>query len=255
MVTIEPQRYFVESLVDTFFTVETFVPSGVNPETYDPSPSRMLDLSRSDIFFYVGGLGFEAAWIDKLRSNNPDVRFHRTDLGIDPVGFGIEDGRCDDHHFSGDPHVWVSPRNALRIVENIYEVLMEVDFGHREIYFANLRELSRRIEETDARIGEILGASGCKSFLIFHPSLTYFARDYGLTQYSIESDGKEPSPERLRSLIETARREGIRTIFIQKEFDSRSVSVIAKETGCRLVEINPLSYNWHEEMLRIALSL
>ena len=81
------------------------------------------------------------------------------------------------------------------------------------------------------------------------------ARDYGLTQYCIETDGKEPSPEQLKTLIETAKAEGIKTVFIQQEFDKKNAELITKETGCRLIIINPLSYNWGEEILRIAKAL
>jgi zinc transport system substrate-binding protein len=257
-VTIEPQRYFAEAIVDTLFTVETLIPSGVSPETYDPSPVQMLRLARSRAFFYVGGLGFETAWIDKLKANNPAVRFYRTDLNINPTTYEAGSSKTEENHnhnFGNDPHVWVSPLNAITIVENMYSALAETDPENRETYLTNTQKIYRKIIETDTRIKEILKNSTQKSFIIFHPSLTYFARDYGLTQYAIESDGKEPSPEQLQQLILTARREGIRTVFIQQEFDSRNAEIIAKETGCRLVKINPLSYQWHDELLNIAKAL
>ena len=93
------------------------------------------------------------------------------------------------------------------------------------------------------------------TFLIYHPALSYFARDYGLKQISIEEGGKQPSPASLKTLIETCRNEGVRVIFVQQEFDQRNAQLIASELGIEIVPINPLNYNWIEEMLRIAKAL
>jgi zinc transport system substrate-binding protein len=259
MVTIEPQRYFVERIVDTLFTVESLVPSGLSPETYDAAPAQMMRLADAEVCFYIGGLGFENAWIENLKANNPRVKFFCNSESLNLI-----DADCDEeehehahhHHHSGkDPHVWTSPRNALLIAENICESLSKVAPEYKEIFYNNLQKFSAEIRETDAEISALLQNSLQKAFIIFHPSLTYFARDYGLEQYVIETDGKEPSPEQLARIIDAARRKNIRTVFIQQEFDVRNAEIIARETACRLVSINPLSYNWREEMLRIARTL
>jgi len=90
-----------------------------------------------------------------------------------------------------------------------------------------------------------------KRFLIFHPALSYLARDYGLEQVSIEHEGKEPSPAQLSRLIADARAEEIPVIFIQEEYDKRNAELVASETGAALVGINPLSYDWMQEMNRL----
>ena len=78
------------------------------------------------------------------------------------------------------------------------------------------------------------------TFVIYHPALTYLARDYGLTQLAIEHEGKEPSAKRLAELIEHARNEGVKHIFYQSEFPASSVEVICQDAGATAVEINPL---------------
>jgi tryptophan synthase alpha chain len=87
-----------------------------------------------------------------------------------------------------------------------------------------------------------------RSFMIFHPALTYLARDYGLEQKVIEVDGKEPSPAYLASLIESARQDSIKVIFIQQEYDVRNARTIAKEAGIELVVIDPMKYDWVENI-------
>ena len=74
-------------------------------------------------------------------------------------------------------------------------------------------------------------------------------------QISIEEGGKEPSPAHLKELIDLCRTENVHVIFVQPEFDKRNAETIAQQTGTKVVPINPLSYNWEEEMLKVAEAL
>jgi zinc transport system substrate-binding protein len=255
-VTIEPQRYFAERLAKPFFKITTLVPPGTSPENYDPTPQQMALLGKSKAYFCVGHIGFENAWLEKLKQNNPQVRFFDNSQGISYII--SDDHRHDFSHPSEkgiDPHAWISPKKTEIIVRNMYEAMAEIDPGNRSVYQSNLAKLLEEINEIDRQIESYLKTSSQKSFIIYHPSLTYFAQDYGLIQHSIEKNGKEPSSELLKQLINTAQKENIKTIFIQQEFDRKNGEIIAKETGCRLIEINPLSYKWNEEVIQIAKAL
>jgi len=253
-VTIEPQRYFVEQLVDTFFRIECMVPVGTSPETYDPTPVQMAKLARSKAYFCIGHIGFEEVWINKLKKNYPYIPFFDNSKGIALItGHSHSGGRCNEDGI--DPHTWSSPKAARVIVQNMYDALLEIDPENKNHYAANLQSLLEKINAVDEKVTQILNNSLQKAFIIYHPALTYFARDYGLTQYSIETDGKEPSPEQLKSLIKTAKEVGVKTVFIQQEFDRKNAEIVAKETGCRLIIINPLSYDLGEEVINIAQAL
>ena len=108
--------------------------------------------------------------------------------------------------------------------------------------------------QTDVKVRTLL-ENADSTFLIYHPALSYFARDYGLKQVSIEEGGKEPSPAQLKVLIETCRKEKAHVILVQQEFDQRNARLIADELGMNVVSINPLSYDWAEEMVRVAEAL
>ncbi|MDR3340234.1 MAG: zinc ABC transporter substrate-binding protein [Candidatus Symbiothrix sp.] len=257
-VTIEPQRYFAGQLVDSRFLVKNLVPAGTSPETYDPTPHQMIELAHSKAYFCIGPIGFEEAWIAKLQKNFPQVNFFDNSEGIQFIASGARHAHEENHpyiHRGIDPHSWNSPREAQKIVRNMYKALVAIDPENEPVYTVNLQKLSGKIKEIDEKIASILQESSQKAFIIYHPALTYFARDYGLTQYCIETDGKEPSPEQLKTLIETAKEKNIKTIFIQQEFDRKNAAAIAQETGSKLFVINPLSYEWGEEMLRIAKAL
>jgi predicted O-methyltransferase YrrM len=143
---------------------------------------------------------------------------------------------------------------GLIIADNIYQALCELDSTHQEDYQKRLDVLKQTIRQTDANIRTLL-ENADSTFLIYHPALSYFARDYGLKQVSIEEGGKEPSPAQLKALIETCRNENVHTIFVQQEFDQRNAQLIAHELGVNIVSINPLSYDWVKEMIRIAEAL
>ena len=130
----------------------------------------------------------------------------------------------------------------------------ELDAKNSEYYKNNLDSLTQIIENTDETIKSII-ADADKTFLIYHPALTYFARDYGLEQISIEEGGKEPSPAHLQSLIKLCKEKNAKVIFVQQEFDMRNAETIAKELGVEVVPVNPLNYNWTEEMVNTAKAL
>ena len=254
VVTIEPQRYFAQQLADTLFEIITLVPPGSSPESYDPTPRQMTQLARSKAYFCIGHIGFENVWLDKLKSNHLNVLFFDNSQGITLIaGDSHHATEVSKHsHVHVDPHTWSSPRQARIIVKNMFVALSEIDPEHLAMYETNREKLLSEIEETDRVVRSYIEHSSQKAFIIYHPALTYLARDYGLTQYAIETDGKEPSPEQLKQLVDLAKKESIRTVFIQQEFDRKNAEIIARETGCRIAVINPLAYRWSEEIIRIA---
>ena len=253
-VTLEPLRYFTEAIAGGHYEVVSMVPKGSSPENYDPTPQQLVALSRSQAYFRIGYIGFEQAWMKKMQANAPEMKVFDTSRGVDFIrGEGHWHG---DHFHEGgvEPHIWNSTRNAIIIAENIYEALCELDAIHQEEYKNRLDSLKETIAQTDANVSAFL-ENADSTFLIYHPALSYFARDYGLKQISIEENGKEPSPAQLKSLIETCRKEKAHVIFVQQEFDQRNAQLIADELGVNVVPINPLSYDWDEEMVRVAQAL
>ena len=253
-VTLEPLRYFTEAIAGDNYEVVSMVPKGSSPESYDPTPQQLVNLSKSQAYFRIGYIGFEQAWMKKLEANCPNMQVYDTSKGIDLIR---DKGHWHGDHFHEggvEPHVWNSTQNALIIADNIYQALCELDSTHQEDYQKRLDVLKQTIRQTDANVRTLL-ENADSTFLIYHPALSYFARDYGLKQVSIEEGGKEPSPAQLKALIETCRNENVHTIFVQQEFDQRNAQLIANELGVNIVSINPLSYDWVKEMIRIAEAL
>jgi zinc transport system substrate-binding protein len=261
-VTIEPQRYFLERIVGDKFQVNTLVPPGSSPETFEPSPSAMIKLGESRAYFKVGFLGYENAWANRLAENNPDMKIVDCSTGIELIYGGHDHHDHDhahgdvehdhDHAEAVDPHVWSSARNALIFSQNMLNAVVEIDGENAGYYRDNFEKLSQKIIETDSVLTGLLKEIPSRSFIVYHPALAYFARDYDLEQYSIEFEGKNPSPAQMRELVDLARAENIKTVFVQQEFDIKNSEVIAREIGAQSHTINPLAYAWDEELIRIA---
>ena len=238
-VSIEPLRYLTEQIVGDRFEVVTMVPKGSSPETYEPTARQMTDLSESILYIKVGELGFERTWMPRLTSNAPHITVVNSSEGI-------------TSHIGDDPHSWMSARNAIIMAHNIYEAVKRIDVKDSVFFRQRLDSLCNVIHATDKYIRQTTAQAHCKSFIIYHPALTYFASDYGLEQLALEEHGREPSAAELEQIISTARAKGVKTMFIQREFANRNVDIITNAIGARKVEINPLGYDWNKEMRRIA---
>lgn len=245
-VSIEPQKYFLEALVGDKYTVNTVIPSGSNPETYDPSPSQMVRIGKSKMYFKIGNLGFENTWLQNISSNNPEMKIVDCSVGLEQLEHNHHD------HAGNDPHIWSSPKTALVIIKNMYNSLIDNDKQDKDYYLGNYRNIESKINKTDSIIKSYLASAPSKTFIIYHPALSYFADEYGLEQLTIEVDGKSPTPQQLSKVIQKAKDENVKVVFIQEEFDQKNTEVVAKEIGAEIISINPLSYNWDEEIIKIA---
>jgi zinc transport system substrate-binding protein len=253
-VSILPLKYFADKIVGGTFKVEVTVPPGVGPETYSPTPKQMMLLGEAKAYFSIGYLGFEQAWLENFKSTNPDLPIFVTSRRIDLIR--DEDSHGDHIHLQGvDPHIWSSPKAARLIAQNIFDGMVQIDPENGDTYRKNLTNLLAEIDRVDSTVTKLLSRASSKKFLIFHPALGYFARDYGLEQLAIEFEGKVPSPKHLKTVIDAAKSANISCVLIQKEFDKENAVIIAKETGSKIIQIDPLDYNWPEQMISIARKL
>ncbi len=250
-VSILPLKYFADQLIDGNFEVEVMVPPGASAETYSPTPKQMIHLSEAKAYFSIGYLGFEQVWLENFKATNTNLQVYQTSAGIEMIK--EEQTHPDHDHPAGvDPHIWSSPKTAQIMAENMCNGLKKIDPANTAAYDANLKKLKLKISSVDSAITRIFKESSEKRFVVFHPALGYLARDYGLEQLAIEFEGKIPSPKHLQQVIEAAREAKVKFILIQKEFDAENAEVIAKETGSTILQIDPLDYNWSEQVIDIA---
>lgn len=257
-VSILPQKYFIEQLAGDLVEVNVMIPPGASPATYEPTVSQLGRLNRSKLYLRIGYVGFEKSWMDRISSVNPDMKIVDLSVGVDVILEDSEevDGTEDDHHghshYGVDPHIWMSAVNARIIAHNIYNELVLLFPDQKESLQQRLSHFSLSLDTLhQAIINELEGVENRK-FMIYHPALTYYARDYGLEQFSLEIEGKTPSPAHMKRMIDLAAQHQISKILIQNQFDRKNAEVLAKETGSQVIPFDPLDLRWGEQMRYIA---
>lgn len=250
--SILPLQYFVDQIAGKEYHSVVMVPPGVGPETYNPTPRQMSEMSKARAFFANGFLGFEEAYADKFQSINPELVFVNTSEGINLIHAEGHNHGGEKHGEGIDPHTWSSPEGARVIARNICKAMVQIDPEGKAVFEANLNRLMARIDSVDRVVGNLLKDLPSRKFMVFHPALGYYAREYQLEQLSIEFEGKIPTPKHVQNIVLEAREHKIASIMIQKEFDIENAEIIARETGSKVIQIDPLAYDWPMEMISLA---
>jgi len=271
-VSILPQQYFVQQIGKDNVAVSVMVQPGASPATYEPKPLQMVKLSKARLYFSIG-VPFETFWLDKIASANSDMTIVHTDKGIEKQPMDVhhhegedQGGHHDDkapeeedhdlendHGHAGlDPHIWLSPKRVKIQAGHILGALAAADPENKDFYTANYNVFIKKIDALDQDLAQMLKDNAGMQFMVFHPSWGYFARDYNLKMIPIEIEGKNPKPANLQELIEHARDEGIKVIFVQPQFSTKSAELVAREIHGQVMRADPLALDWLENMKKMA---
>lgn len=256
-VSILPQAYFVERVGGDRVDVSVMVGPGQSPATYEPMPRQMVELSKAKLFFRIGA-PFEDVWMDRISKTNPKMKIINTRRGIKLLPMKTHYHKAPKQHTGlhkdglKDPHIWTSIRLVKIQAQNICDALINLDQDNKGYYQNNLRAFIDDLNTLDAEIVKNLKGIKTRKFMVFHPAWGYFARDYGLDQIPIEIGGKEPGARELANLIEEAKNDEIKIIFVQKQFSEKSAEAIAAAIKGRIIQIDPLAKDYLNNMKMIA---
>ena len=270
-VSIVPQKYFVEQIGKDMVDVQAMVLPGASPATYEPKPPHMVALSKANIYF-AKGVPFENTWLAKIIATNANMNVVHTEHGIQKLEMkahhhhedeveehGHEEhhdevAKDEDHHeHEGlDPHIWLSPPLVKVQASAILAALQEADPVHKAVYEENFNDFIARVDQLDSDLKKTFTGKKGLQFMVFHPAWGYFADAYGLEQVPIEIEGKDPKPAQLRELIEHARESGIKVIFVQPQFSTKSAKVIASDIEGQVAFANPLAEEWMDNLRQVA---
>ena len=278
-VSIVPQKYFVQQIGKDMVDVTIMVKPGASPATYEPKPRQMAALSKAKLYFSIG-VPFEKAWLKKIAAANPDMTVIHTDHGINKIEMlahhhheeeehhdvgheeehhkgdhhGEETHKDQDHHdHSGlDPHIWTAPELVKIQAKTILKALQAVDPSHKKEYVANYKSFIAQIDALDQLLKQTLVGKSGMQFMVFHPSWGYFAQAYELKQVPIEIEGKDPKPAQLKELIKHAKEDGIKVVFVQPQFSTKSAKTVAREIGGQVAYADPLAEDWMNNLRMIA---
>ncbi|MBO7189644.1 MAG: zinc ABC transporter substrate-binding protein [Alistipes sp.] len=245
-VTITPLQAIVEEVTGGDYKVETLVPKGASPESFEPTAKQLMALNDAEQIFSVGLINFEQSLISSVKQSNRIVNLSK---GVELLAGSCS--HCGHHHSHGiDPHIWTSPRALKRMVENIGETMCKIAPDSVK-YQVNTDKLLCKLNTLDSLCNSKIYANGVDAIMIYHPAFTYYAHDYGIEQIAVEQDGKEPSPRQLTTLVEKARNHNITTILIQPQYGKDKLRALATECGAEIVEVDPLCEDIVAEIERV----
>jgi zinc transport system substrate-binding protein len=276
-VSVLPQKTFVERVGGTQVDVQVMVRPGDSPHTYEPTPRQVAALAEADLYVAVG-VSFEDAWMGRIRATNPEMGILDSSEGLGPramephddaVAAGDAEGEgqgeaahghephapdppAREDHRAADPHLWTSPPLVKQMAIRIRDALTGLDPGNGPAYAANCSAFTAELDALDQEIRARLAGLTHRRFMVFHPAWGYFADTYGLTQVPIEREGKEPGPRALTALIDQARREHIKVIFVQPQFSRKAAAQVAAAIGGRVEVIDPLAEDYVANLRRVA---
>ena len=291
-VSIIPQKYFVQQIGKDHVNVQVMVQPGANPATYEPKPRQMAAISKTDLYFSIGvpfentwlkkisaanprmkvihtdhgikKIAMVAHHHDEEEKDHGEDHGHGShkehgDHHAHESSHGHGDhhdgaGHEEDHHdHSGpDPHIWLSPKLVKIQAETMLKALQAADPANKKAYEANFNAFIVKIDTLDQELKQIFAGKKGFQFMVFHPAWGYLADAYGLKQVPIEVEGKDPKPAQLKKLIKHARKEGIRVVFVQPQFSTKSAQTIASEIGGQVAFANPLAEDWMANLRMIA---
>lgn len=239
-VSLLPQKQFVERIAGDAVKVQVMVRPGQSPATYDPTPQQMVELALATAYFRIGA-PFENVWMPKIQSSHPKLRIVDTRAGITLLPMSSPATSQGHDHGNPDPHIWTDPLLVKQQAANIRDGLIAVIPGERARFEAGYTRFAAELDALDAELRRLLAGKTERRFMVFHPAWGYLARTYGLKQIPIEVEGKEPGPQALARLIDRARADGVRVIFVQKQFSRSAADAVARAIGGEVVELDPLA--------------
>ena len=268
-VSVPPLAYFAQEIGGDSVEVSVLMGAGADPETFQPGMNAMRALNSSQLFLTTGVLPFEQSMLTNLRANTPDLPVVDAGKGITYL-YGTHEN-CHDHshnhataaaHSSGDngtgapdPHIWSSVRNGKVIAANTLRALVAAAPSHKAYYTERYARLVARLDSLDSAIAAQLASTRGGAFVIWHPSLSYFANDYGLEQVAFNVEGKETSSLQLRRQLDAAAEERPLAFFVPEGLAPERVKSIADHLGLPPTPLNLLSADWEGQMRTVGNAL
>ena len=260
-VTIPPMAGLVEQVGGPLVRVSVLAEKGQDPHTFEATPRQIAMLGKADLYFTVG-LPLEKRLQEKIQSTNPNLLVVDTTEGIEkrdltgrhhdeqgasagpaqlPAANPSAKSAAPSPRGEPDPHVWLSPPLLQAQSRRIAEALAKADPAHARDYARNQRALCGKLDFLDARIKKRLEPYRGRAFYVYHPAFGYFADRYGLRQEVVEVDGKSPAPRQLADYIRRAKADGVKTVFIQPQFDPKNAAAIAQSIGGKVETLDDLA--------------
>ncbi|MCH5584804.1 zinc ABC transporter substrate-binding protein [Shimazuella sp. AN120528] len=239
-----PLAFFAKEIGGTEVTVHNLTPPGAEPHDYEPTQKDLIELNRADMLIY-NGAGLEG-WIDRVRSNLDSQQIliveSTKNIALHDSTEQEEDHAHDSQTINKDPHVWLDPILAKKQAENIKQAMIQKDPKHKTLYEQNYQKLAKRFNQLDQSYRSVLSQVKNKNVITSHAAFHYLTERYGLKQIAISgiSPDEEPSPKKLKEIVQFAEQEKIHYIFFEKLVNPKVAQVVTDEIHAKALILDPI---------------
>ena len=263
MASFYPMYDFAVKIGGDKAEVTNMVPAGTEPHDWEPAAADIKNLEEAALFAYSGG-GMEH-WVDDVLASLETKKLVSVEAS---AGVTLRSGHIHDEeehkgaeehteeeehghdHGQFDPHVWLSPVNAKKEMENIKNAYVKADPENKDYYEKNYQTYTAEFDKLDQEYKDTLSALPNKSIEVSHEAFGYLSDAYVLTQMGIEglSPDSEPDPARMAEIIDFVKANHVKVIFFEELVSPKVAETIAAETGAQTQVLNPLEGLSDEEL-------
>lgn len=228
-----PLYFFAKEIAQDKADVKNITPAGAEPHDYEPTAQDIAGIERSDLLI-LNGDGLEA-WGESIRKN---IDPSHTTVVIAGEGLATKAAAGEVM----DPHIWLSPMLAEKMVDRIMQGFIKADPKNRNAYRSNADRLKAQLADLDIAYKQGLSFCAEKNIITSHASFGYLAEAYGLKQVSITgfSPDAEPSSQQLADIVKFAKDNNVKYIFFESLVSPKLAETIATEVGAQTLVLDPL---------------
>jgi zinc transport system substrate-binding protein len=247
-VSVSPQAWLANQIGGDRIETLVILPANSSPHVYEPKVSHMIKLAKASLYLACG-VEFEKAWLKRFTQNAPNMQIVYTNRNVTKLTLSpFADENRTRRREAVDSHIWTSARAMRSQAIATIDALIAVDPQNEKFYRENGVKTIAKIDALRAELTEKLAPYKNRAFLIHHPSLGYFANEYGLRQIFIEFEGREPKPSELAAIAKIAKDENITAIFVERGVSPKT----ARSLGVKTVEIVTIGEDWEALMRLVA---
>ncbi len=220
--SIYPIYDFVKKIGADKIDAYNITSAGTEPHDFEITSKDMADLTKADLFIYNGG-GMEQ-YIDNVKKAVKEIKYIEASSNMSIEGL--------------DPHFWISPLKAKKQMENIKNALSEIDSDNADYYNSNYNFYADKLDRLDNSIKDSLSKIKNTNLVVTHPAFGHFCRAYSLNQVAIARD--EADPKTMSGIIDFIKNNNVKAVFCEDFSSSNLADSIAKETGVKILTLNPI---------------
>jgi len=250
--TIYPVYEFTRQVGGDKVAVTMMVPPGVEPHDWEPTAKEIIMLKSAKLFLYQGA-GFESLGkiITKeiLGETVAVAVSHDIPLLAEKHVDAEEDADEHDHDHL-DSHMWLDPVFAQREVLNIAAALAAVDPANSDYYQSNAVRFNKELAQLDQEYQRSLANLPRRDIVTSHAAFGYLAKRYNLRQVAIMglTPDSEPTPDKMAKVVTFCREHNVKYIFFETVVSPKLSETVARETGARLLVLNPVESLTEDEL-------